>query len=71
MAFGFLEWLGVSIDLWANHWLYAAANDWHWWNYLTTGHSLSMLYINHGLWAFVPLAVLVSLGVSIALWAKS
>jgi hypothetical protein len=59
MVFSLVFTALVDLDIWMNHWLYQAANDWHWWNYFTTKHAVSMLYIKYG-WRglLAPIAVL-------------
>jgi len=49
----------VPVDLFLNPWLYQVADTWQWYNYFSSGHSLTMLYIKHG-WQVLAPALLVS-----------
>ncbi len=52
----------TALDIWTNQWLYGAANDWRWYNYLTTPHGVAMLYIKYG-WkgVLLPIAIIAAM----------
>lgn len=54
--------LAIQIDTTLNgEWLLSGAGQWQWWNYFTSKHSLTMLYILHGWWWVVPPLVLAAI----------
>jgi hypothetical protein len=54
-----LQQVDIQFDLLFNNWLYDAASSWHWWNYITSYHGLTVIYINHGWWPTFALSILV------------
>lgn len=60
----FLSFLGVKVDLFFNSYLYNAAKDWQWYNYFTSHHSITMLYLLHRN-AYTIFVFLIALGISL------
>lgn len=55
LALAVLEFIGIQLDLFFNgSWLRPAMEGWRWWNYFTTDHGLTGLYLNGGYWWLVP-----------------
>ena len=58
-----LLYLLVQADAAFNQgWLLASADQWQWWNYLTTDHGLTMLYLQGCWWWFIPPLIFSLLG---------
>jgi len=38
----------VYLDLWINPWIKDAIVGWRWWNYFTTPHTATVLYLKYG-----------------------
>jgi hypothetical protein len=55
-----LEFIGIKADLFFNgQWLEQGLDQWRWWNYLTSEHSLTVMYLQ-GYWWLLP-SVLIAL----------
>lgn len=53
LAFG-----GIQLDLLLNPWLRHAVQEWKWYNYFTSHHAITALYLLHGwLWLFPSLII--------------
>jgi len=49
------SFVGIQLDLLFNRqWLTDAIPGWNWWNYFTTDHGLSVLYLQGSSWWWVP-----------------
>lgn len=60
---------GVQFDLLLNPWLRHAVQEWRWYNYFTSHHGLTALYLLHGwLWLIPSLIIstIFSLAIAIA-----
>ncbi len=49
VALSIIAYIGVKLDMWFHPWLSTAAAEWRWYNYLTSSHGGTILYLNH-LW---------------------
>jgi len=38
----------TQLDLLINPWVVQAVEEWRWWNYLTSHHALTVMYLNGG-----------------------
>ena len=41
---------GIQLDLLLNPWIKEAVEEWHWYNYLTTQHAITGLYLMGWFW---------------------
>jgi len=53
-----LGFVGIQFDLFLNPWLHHAIQEWKWYNYFTSHHSITALYLLDGwFWLIPPLVV--------------
>ena len=48
--FTLLIFIGIQLDLLLNPWLHHAMKEWRWYNYFTSPHGITALYLNGWLW---------------------
>jgi len=53
--------VGICLDLLFNPWLYVVSEHWHWYNYLTTSHAMTIAVIRHNyaLLAVIPIVTVI------------
>ncbi len=47
LCFAFVGWLEASWDMWAHSWMPSVIDNWKWYNYFTSEHSPTVLYVSH------------------------
>ncbi|OGZ94632.1 MAG: hypothetical protein A3H69_01405 [Candidatus Sungbacteria bacterium RIFCSPLOWO2_02_FULL_47_9] len=68
LFFSGLTFLAIQTDLYFNSsWLFPAMGDWRWYNYLTSQHGITVLYLKHNFLWLLP-SVLFSLAITIKIW---
>ncbi|MFA6228333.1 MAG: hypothetical protein WC668_04090 [Patescibacteria group bacterium] len=67
IAFMVLLFTIMKLDLWSNPWLYEIVDQWKWYNFITSHHGLTALYIQHNsVWLVVfPASTLLFSGLAI------
>jgi len=65
-----LACIGIYLDLLFNPWLYSVSEHWHWYNYLTTQHAMTIAVIRHNylLLAVPPIVISFFMWIQTKIW---
>lgn len=63
----------MKLDIWCNPWLYDIVGQWKWYNFITSHHGLTALYIQHNsIWMVLfPVLPLLLSGLAVFGWRDS
>jgi hypothetical protein len=64
-----LPYLAVKYDIWIHPWIPTVVADWQWWNYFSSEHSMTVLFIVHPI-PWMVLSVLMSLLFTLVITSK-
>lgn len=65
-AFTLLIFGGIQLDLLLNPWLHHAVQEWRWYNYFTSHHGITALYLAGWLWLVPSLIISAIASIAIA-----